>query len=211
MENNKIFSMILIGLLMISMFVISSCENGEKVVLNYNDSYEQERTPAKRNTPVEIDASAEENTSAEEENSFTKDEKDDEYYSNAFYKDSKGIIHCENANIGDKGVVDGVEYLAVDKFDLKILVHDYKNQNLTIVCTSKITDMSYLFYDVDSFDQPIGNWDVSNVQNMSLMFYKANSFSADISNWNVSSVKDMSHMFKHTNSFSGDISNWDVS
>ncbi len=52
--------------------------------------------------------------------------------------------------------------------------------------------------------------DLSGVTSMILMFYNADSFNGDISNWDVSSVLDMRYMFRDTN-FNGDISNWDVS
>ena len=36
------------------------------------------------------------------------------------------------------------------------------------------------------FNQPIGDWDVSNVSNMSYMFYGAKKFNKNINNWNIS-------------------------
>ena len=61
--------------------------------------------------------------------------------------------------------------------------------------TSKITDMSYLFYELTDFNGNISQWDVSNVTNMSSMFYKCISFNKDISKWNVSNVKIKDNMF----------------
>ena len=43
-----------------------------------------------------------------------------------------------------------------------------------------------------SFNQDIGNWDVSNVTDMSNMFFLATSFNQDIGDWDVSNVTDMS-------------------
>ena len=85
------------------------------------------------------------------------------------------------------------------------------------------------------FNQPIGNWDVSNVRYFQDMFY-ASQFNQDISawdvsnsegsmarmfsstpfnqpigNWNVSNVTSMREMFYQANSFNQDISFWDVS
>ena len=84
-------------------------------------------------------------------------------------------------------------------------------EDITDVNTSCITDMSELFLHADEFNQPIGNWDVSNVTNMAFMFSGAKIFNQDISAWDVSNVTNMNDMFAHTNKFNQDISNWEVS
>ena len=48
--------------------------------------------------------------------------------------------------------------------------------------------MNYMFVYTDSFNQDIGNWDVSNVYYMSYMFYDATSFNQDLSSWNAASL-----------------------
>jgi len=68
--------------------------------------------------------------------------------------------------------------------------------------------MSRMFFSTP-FNQPIGNWDVSNVTNMQFMFNNSQ-FNQDISNWDVSGVTSMSNMFQST-PFNQDISNWNVS
>lgn len=50
---------------------------------------------------------------------------------------------------------------------------------------SNVTDMSYMFNNAVSFNQNIGNWNVSNVANMSTMFAFALSFNKDLSKWKV--------------------------
>ena len=47
-----------------------------------------------------------------------------------------------------------------------------------------------MFSSIESlaFNQPLGNWDVSNVTDMSGMFNDANLFNQPLSNWNVSNV-----------------------
>jgi surface protein len=47
-----------------------------------------------------------------------------------------------------------------------------------------------------SFNQPIGNWDVSNVTNMDGMFWRNSAFNQPISNWDVGNVTDMGFMFQ---------------
>ena len=45
-----------------------------------------------------------------------------------------------------------------------------------------------MFYG-STFNQPLNNWNVSNVENMSWMFAHQDDFQQDISNWDVSNVK----------------------
>ena len=95
--------------------------------------------------------------------------------------------------------------------ELKALVDD-TSINLGDIDTSKITDMSKLFFQTQRTDfSGIEKWDVSNVENMYAMFEEAASFNADISKWDVSNVEDMGSMFNGAISFNADISGWDVS
>lgn len=45
------------------------------------------------------------------------------------------------------------------------------------------------------FNQPLGNWNTSNVTNMYEMFHDANLFDQPIGNWNTSNVTTMEFMF----------------
>ena len=61
--------------------------------------------------------------------------------------------------------------------------------------TSKVTDMSYLFFEKSSFNDDISNWDVSNVTNMNSMFEGAEIFNQPLNSWNIFNVKKKRKMF----------------
>ena len=48
--------------------------------------------------------------------------------------------------------------------------------------------MSEMFYYNLAFNQPVGDWDVSNVTNMYYMFAANPAFNQDIGNWAVNNV-----------------------
>lgn len=81
---------------------------------------------------------------------------------------------------------------------------------------SDMVSLSGMFQGATSFNQNIGNWNVSSVNSgLDYMFKNATSFnnggSSDINNWNVSNVTNMRQMFQGATSFNQDISSWDVS
>ena len=130
--------------------------------------------------------------------------------SNSVYLASNGITVKASAGAvaGDMGVLNGITYTVVDGNTLSDMV--INEEDVTKVVTSLVTDMGAMFAAASSFNQPIGNWDVSNVTNMYAMFAAASSFNQDIGNWDVSSVTDMSNMFNGA-AFNQPIGNWDVS
>lgn len=77
--------------------------------------------------------------------------------------------------------------------------------------TSKVTNMTKLFYYKETFNADISGWNVSNVTNMAGMFMYAGRFNKDLSSWNVGKVTDMSDMFNCAGSFNQDLNTWDVS
>jgi surface protein len=125
-----------------------------------------------------------------------------------FFATDLGTIKCPEAAVGDKGMVNGKEYEAVDR--ALLIQRRNEGADLTCVCTSLVTDMSELFSDRTTFNQPIGNWDVSNVTDMNFMFFYTEEFNQDIGNWDVSKVTNMSWMFFYSG-FNQDIGNWNVS
>ena len=62
---------------------------------------------------------------------------------------------------------------------------DRGQTNLNDIDTSRITDMSDLFYDFKQIQNiDISLWDVSNVRDMSYMFFSYKNFNCDLSKWN---------------------------
>jgi Zn finger protein HypA/HybF involved in hydrogenase expression len=96
---------------------------------------------------------------------------DRKIYNNArIYIGENGVtIKCENCYPGFKALINEVEYEVVDDFLLKDRITNHKIGKIEIdftkLCTTMVTDMSYLFDETD-LDQPIDSWDVSNVLNM---------------------------------------------
>ena len=155
------------------------------------------------------------------------------YSQNPFYLHENGVtIKCHDwGKIGDKGELNGIVYTVVDEEQLFEMIHS--GDEFYPVCTTKIRDMSELFYghirtpDISSwdtsnvtnmskmfeefsfYDMDISNWDVSSVTNMNRMFYNT-TVELDLSGWNLVNVTNMSQMFSNS-IINSDISNWDVS
>lgn len=113
---------------------------------------------------------------------------------------------CEGVNPGNKGIIDGVEYEAVDNELLK--KRRDEGADLTKLCTSLVTNLDG-FFEGRQFNGAIGNWDVSNVTSMQRTF-KESSFNQPIGSWDVSNVTDISAMFMFS-PFNQSLENWDVS
>jgi len=86
-----------------------------------------------------------------------------------------------------------------------------KYGHISLWDTSKVTDMSFMFWWDSNFNDDIGGWDTSNVTNMCTMFRGATNFNQDIGGWDTSKVTDMMFMFRDATKFNSDIGEWDTS
>jgi surface protein len=157
-----------------------------------------------------------------------------------FAQAANGVtVVCTDAQVGQSGVVNGITYTKRDRAGLDALVAEGKSSGdyspLATSCTSGVTDISYLFADATSFNEPIGTWDVGLVTDftevfkdavafnelingwdvgsastMARAFVRAASFNQPLDAWNVSSVADFSGMFQNAAAFNQDIGAWNV-
>jgi surface protein len=114
-------------------------------------------------------------------------------------------------NLGNSGNMDDWNVSSVTDMRYMFFNTDSFNQPIDSWDVSSVTDMNSMFYSANSFDQPIGSWDVSNVTSMDSMFLGAWSFNQPIGGWDVSGVTNMHGMFLDAFSFNQPIGNWDVS
>lgn len=115
----------------------------------------------------------------------------------------------ETAIVGDTQEIDGEIYTVIDETMLREMVA--KDQDVTKVVTSLVTNLSGLFEDNTTFNQDISSWDTSAVTSMHALFSGAVAFNQDIGNWDTSSVKDMQRLFVGAVAFNQDIGSWDTS
>jgi surface protein len=127
--------------------------------------------------------------------SCIEEDPNNNYVPKIYLHDNGVTIKCEDCKVGDKAFVDGIEYEVVDN-DL-LYQRNLERVDMTKLCTSLVTDMSELFSYRD-FNEPIGNWDVSNVTNMARMFknFENSQFNQSLEFWDVSKVTNMSEMFR---------------
>jgi surface protein len=86
--------------------------------------------------------------------------------------------------------------------------------NMRILCSdqpdmSHVVSAKWMLNNVQYFNEPINDWDVSNVVDFSAMLM-GTAFNQPLDKWNVSKAQKMWRMFSDT-SFDQDISQWDVS
>jgi surface protein len=134
-----------------------------------------------------------------------------------FYLHENGVtVMCPFADVGATGTLlyngQSTTFTKRDKQGLlQLLQTNQNNPLMTTSCTSGITDMTFMFYNVRIFNQPIGSWDVSAVTTMENMFNTAVAFHQPIGNWDVGQVTNMGGMFYSAFRFNEPIGSWDVS
>jgi len=82
--------------------------------------------------------------------------------SDPIYLDQNGVTvkATSEAIVGQTYQFQNKTYLVVDNELLRSMVND--DADLTLVVTSFVTDMSYLFYKRESFNADISSWDTSD-------------------------------------------------
>ena len=127
-----------------------------------------------------------------------------------YLDDNKITIKAKEWSIsGDIGLINEIEYEVISEDELRKRI--LNNEDITRVCTSKITLMTQLFDNNKTFNQDISTWDTSNVNGMNFMFNLAEAFNQNISSWNTTNVQDMNYMFRNASSFNQNIRFWDTS
>ena len=132
---------------------------------------------------------------------------------NPIYRHTNGVTikAADCAEAGKEYMFEGQKYyVARDKDDIKakIAANAYPANRIV---TTRVTDMSQMFYENSSFNQDIGNWDTSKVTTMSWMFHSAHAFNQPLNNWDTSKVTNMSWMFRSVPTFNQPLNNWDTS
>ena len=123
---------------------------------------------------------------------------------------------CPEAEFGDTGTltINGEAEILTKRTEAELrdlAIIDKDDPQITLTCTSGITDMYSLFRDKGDFNQNISSWDVSLVTDMSNMFYNATLFNQPLNNWDVSGVIKIYTMFYFAESFNQPLDSWDVS
>jgi surface protein/VCBS repeat-containing protein len=119
------------------------------------------------------------------------------------------VVARDWAKAGDEWTINGKKYVVVGDKD-NLIERIGKNEDPSTFCTTKVTDMSGLFFGSD-FNGDISTWDTSNVTDMSNMFADATSFNQDIGDWDTSNVTNMQAMFASATAFNGNIGEWKTS
>ena len=118
------------------------------------------------------------------------------YFNNWIWKTSASILEEIDVTDWDLSITADIHYLFSDLNNLKTI------KWLETWNTSKVTDMSYMFYNCSKLENlDVRALDTSNVTSMSSMFYNCSKLkNLDVSKWNTSNVTNMSSLFKYCES-----------
>ena len=126
------------------------------------------------------------------------------------WKDEESLLLTSN----DK-LLEVVQFGTVAWESMEEMFYMCKNMtfaaNIDTPDLTKVTDMSGMFDDCSTFNQPLDNWDVSKVTNMRGMFVNCSAFNQPLEKWDVSKVTNMSGMFYGCSAFNQPLEKWDVS
>jgi len=109
--------------------------------------------------------------------------------------------------IDDSNIKELVKYYIEDNANLP---DDLRITPIANWDVSNVTDMSYLFNNCASFNEPLNFWDVRKVTNMEHMFHGCASFNEPLDRWNVSNVTNMENMFHGCFSFNQPLNRWHI-
>ncbi len=144
-------------------------------------------------------------------------------------------VTCLDAEVGDTGELNGIEYTKRDRDGLLALVGSEATEaELATSCTTGVSSMAELFgymeersgiefdfgfnwysdaADPATFNPDISSWDMSSVTNMRAMLAGSLVFDRDVSAWDTAQVTDMSFVFAGAHNFDQSLDGygWDMS
>ncbi len=88
---------------------------------------------------------------------------------------------------------------------------DNFNQNINSWNVSNVTTMKNMFRESSSFNQPLDAWNTSSLTNAAYMFFKATSFNQSLNTWNTGNIIKIQSMFFNAINFNQPLNNWNVS
>jgi surface protein len=113
------------------------------------------------------------------------------------------LVAGPSAVTGQSYDYNGTSYLVVDNSTIAA-------NNTANIVTTRVTNMSNLFYGSSSFNGDISHWDTSAVTNMDDLF-RSTPFNQNIGAWNTAAVTSMQRVFMDARAFNQDIGSWDTS
>ena len=118
---------------------------------------------------------------------------------NAFHSMSNTFDGLKNVITSPKAGVPNLKYCRTLKECFKNCV--YTNTDVKLWNTSRVEDISGMFYGCENFNVDIGNWNTSKIKDMNSFLKGAKVFNQDISMWDVSKVTNIKEAFTGTDTF----------